>query len=612
MKKRSSIALLTALLAIVFAAGIGVYSNYIGMQIYQESSNHLLESYAQISKTFTLFVQRNWVVLSQWDSLMKNAQEDADIDSIWSDAQNNKLLWHYSDFYLFNESTQYLTADGRKGSADSINGVFQEMYSKGEPIVSTYTATYGVPKIAFAMPMSRNLTLDGVTYTGIAVSYDTDVVDDLVDGSMYGGQTLSLTFTQLSDRTDRFDAPLLGSVRSITGHHIQTSLFSLVMMLAMVILAVLALLIFCYMSSCGIRERRFLDVAVFLLLCSLWCLTDSALYQIYGRDTAAGSVVSFYAFMLMSIPMVHFVRNTISGRRRLVPDICIALFCANALAQGAAYRLFGIRFIDMLPLTHLLLAAGVAAMLTVLLRSYREQPSQQLRLRIAAFAALGVFGVAALVLYGLLHIYWYDAIFQFGVLLFIILLFRELLGQATEDMRFHMEHRISHQMQREDRMTGLPNRRAFEEYMERIRTGEVGCRDAVLTYIRLEGLNERNDRLGLQAGDEAVIAAARCVADFCRACEDGGESVSCFRTGGNEFALIRPKPRANSGQLHRQFSAIVARYNRTCAPRARITMTYGFSRLCDEDGKSRSISAWKAEADAYLKRNATRLGGDTE
>lgn len=189
MKKRSRIALLTALLAIVFAAGIGVYSNYIGMQIYEESSNHLLESYAQISKTFTLFVQRNWVVLSQWDSLMKNVQEDADIDSIWADAQSNKLLWHYSDFYLFNESTQYLTVDGRKGSADSINGVFQEMYSKGEPIVSTYTATYGVPKIAFAMPMSRNLTLDGVTYTGIAVSYDTDVVDDLVDGSMYGGQS---------------------------------------------------------------------------------------------------------------------------------------------------------------------------------------------------------------------------------------------------------------------------------------------------------------------------------------------------------------------------------------------------------------------------------------
>ena len=152
MKKRSSIALLTALLAIVFAAGIGVYSNYIGMQIYQESSNHLLESYAQISKTFTLFVQRNWAVLSQWDSLMKNVQEDADVDSIWSDAQSNKLSWHYSDFYLFNECTQYLTVDGRKGSADSIDGVFQEMYSKGEPIVSTIRRPMACPRSCSRCP----------------------------------------------------------------------------------------------------------------------------------------------------------------------------------------------------------------------------------------------------------------------------------------------------------------------------------------------------------------------------------------------------------------------------------------------------------------------------
>ena len=427
-----------------------------------------------------------------------------------------------------------------------------------------------------------------------------------------GGQTLSLTFTGLPGRECRIDAPVLGSVQAVTGRHIQSSLFSIGMMLAMLVLAVLALLIFFYMSWNGIRELRFLDTAVFLLLCGLWCLTDSGLFQIYGGDTAAGSVISFYAFMTMSIPMVHFVRNTVSGRLHIVPDVCIALLCANALAQGAAYRLLGVPFIDMLPLTHLLLTAGVAGMLTVLLRSYREKPSPQLRQRIAAFAALGAFGVAALVLYWLLHIYWYDAVYQFGVLLFIIVLLRELIGQAAEDMRFHMEHRISHQMQREDRMTGLPNRRAFEEYMERIRTGEAGCLDAVLTYIRLEGLNERNDRFGLQAGDESVIAAARCVADFCRACEDEGETVACFRTGGNEFALIRPEPHTDSGQLHRQFRAVVARYNRTCAPRSRIIMTFGFSRLCDEDGKSRSISAWKAEADAHLKRNETRLGGDAE
>ena len=189
MKKRPSITLLTVLLAMVFAASIGVYSSYIGMKIYQESSDHLLESFSQISKTFALFVQRNWTVLSQWDGLLENADSDADSDSIWPDMQSSKASWRYSDFYLVNESTQYLTADGRKGSADSISGVIQELYSEDGPIVSTYTASYGVSKIVFAMPLSRDITLDGVTYTGLAVSYDTDVVDDLVDGSMYGGQS---------------------------------------------------------------------------------------------------------------------------------------------------------------------------------------------------------------------------------------------------------------------------------------------------------------------------------------------------------------------------------------------------------------------------------------
>lgn len=136
-----------------------------------------------------------------------------------------------------------------------------------------------------------------------------------------GEQTLSLTLTPLSGRTVALAAPVLGTAPAVTGHHIQSSLFSIGMMLAMLVLAVLALLIFFYMSFFGIRELRFLDVAVFLLLCSLWCLTDSALYQIYGRDGAAGSVISFYAFMTMPVPMVHFVRNTVSGRLRLVPDV---------------------------------------------------------------------------------------------------------------------------------------------------------------------------------------------------------------------------------------------------------------------------------------------------
>lgn len=53
-------------LAVVLAALISVatiaYQNYIQDEIYQESADHLLETYGQVAKTFTLFAQRNWNV----------------------------------------------------------------------------------------------------------------------------------------------------------------------------------------------------------------------------------------------------------------------------------------------------------------------------------------------------------------------------------------------------------------------------------------------------------------------------------------------------------------------------------------------------------------------
>ena len=52
-----------------------------------------------------------------------------------------------------------------------------------------YTVKEGTVAGDVFTPAGASIELDGVTYTGIAVSYDTDVVDDLVDGSMYGGQS---------------------------------------------------------------------------------------------------------------------------------------------------------------------------------------------------------------------------------------------------------------------------------------------------------------------------------------------------------------------------------------------------------------------------------------
>lgn len=78
----------------------------------------------------------------------------------------------------------------------------------------------------------------------------------------------------------------------------------------------------------------------------------------YGSQNAAGTLVSFYAFMTMPVPMLLFVQNTVSESVRWIPQVWIFLLYANAVLQGFLYFLFRIPFIDMLFITHLLLFTG--------------------------------------------------------------------------------------------------------------------------------------------------------------------------------------------------------------------------------------------------------------
>ena len=95
-----------------------------------------------------------------------------------------------------------------------------------------------------------------------------------------GGQTLSLTFTELPGRMCRIDAPVLGSMPAVTGRHIQSSLFSAGMILVMLVLAVLAVLIagICLLSGCGANKRAAQEDAETIQV-YLW---NTTLYENYA------------------------------------------------------------------------------------------------------------------------------------------------------------------------------------------------------------------------------------------------------------------------------------------------------------------------------------------
>ena len=186
MKGKKKSFALTAILIAILVTSICHYSMYVTRQFYHESTENLMSTYEQVDKTFMMFAQRNWNVLTDWSSYLKSLSEEDNPEEKWRTFVEERESWQYSDFYVFNEECQYWTVDGRQGTAEHVRNAFEQLYSEGAPIVSSYTASSGVRRVLFAVP-TEPITLNNVTYTALAVTYDNSVMQDMIGGRAYSG-----------------------------------------------------------------------------------------------------------------------------------------------------------------------------------------------------------------------------------------------------------------------------------------------------------------------------------------------------------------------------------------------------------------------------------------
>jgi diguanylate cyclase (GGDEF)-like protein/PAS domain S-box-containing protein len=94
------------------------------------------------------------------------------------------------------------------------------------------------------------------------------------------------------------------------------------------------------------------------------------------------------------------------------------------------------------------------------------------------------------------------------------------------------QHEILAQLARNDAMTGLLNRRTFNEMLDlRLAQANRAGRPGALLFVDLDNFKLVNDRFGHQRGDEAL----KCVAGRLRQDSRIGDLVA--RLGGDEFAL---------------------------------------------------------------------------
>ena len=188
MKQQRKNILIGAGLILVMLLSIVAYSCYTQRQIYHESTQNLLSTYGQVSKTFTMFVQRNWNILEIWSEDLVQLEEETNTEVKWRRYVNEKANWQYSEVTLFNTDDQFWTVSGRRGDAPHMQSALEEVYTMDGPIVTSYISSMGVRKVMFAQQIEP-VTMDGVTYTSLAICYDNSALENMLGGLAYEGQS---------------------------------------------------------------------------------------------------------------------------------------------------------------------------------------------------------------------------------------------------------------------------------------------------------------------------------------------------------------------------------------------------------------------------------------
>jgi diguanylate cyclase (GGDEF)-like protein len=148
-----------------------------------------------------------------------------------------------------------------------------------------------------------------------------------------------------------------------------------------------------------------------------------------------------------------------------------------------------------------------------------------------------------------------------------------------------------------DPLTGLNNRRIFEEYLRREinRAGRYGSSFALLS-IDLRRFKSVNDTYGHAAGDEILRSVARASLETIRASD-----ITC-RIGGDEFAILLPRAeRFNAEVLAERIAKKFEEYAGAIAPKSSVGIDYGIA-IFPQDGQDSASLFAAADKTLYTRK----------
>ena len=386
---------------------------------------------------------------------------------------------------------------------------------------------------------------------------------------------------------------------------LQKDAVTALLLLLFVILGIVIFLAALLSGKSLMEDKQIFDLLIFLVTAFFWGLTDSNLSSLIGIPQEISGLLCYFMLAGLPIPMCHFVWVSCGKKYRLL-RFANCLSAANLILQG----LFGLS--GLLPMhgsfyiSHLLcvfvILSGLHCTTVEQRKENRGNGGAELRIQYWGCVLLGIFSLLCIIFYWFFGAQHYRNTLLIGILGYIIFLFASVVyrfvrvanRQHLAEAETEAQERLAHY----DAMTGLRNRRSFEEKMSEISDHFPADRDAVLYMMDVNGLKYTNDKYGHAAGDDLIVSAAKAIAG---AYDSSG---TCYRIGGDEFVVVITElENVSLVTLEEDFRSRIEENNQNT--RWKLAIAVGESHLLRSNGQRITVSDWKQEADVnmYLRKS---------
>lgn len=307
----------------------------------------------------------------------------------------------------------------------------------------------------------------------------------------------------------------------------------------MIALAGIVMLVYgLFVVKKGQDAETIIQFAIFAMMLGIWSVIETQVPDWLFPGSMIITFMSHMMLMTMPVPFMLFLRHMYHNEESRLWSLCCYINCA-VIAVRIILQIMGIRDLrETLLLTHICLLLFVAVIVGITIHEIvTKELTKLVKINSICVMVILISTILELAIYRFGNMS--TPLGSIGFFIYIVVMGIVNVRRSRELMEQARESALYRKLAFTDELTGLSNRTAFREDLEKRMaldksTGEEKILPTVVYMFDLNDLKKCNDTYGHDYGDQYIKMAADALKKIF------AEEGKCYRIGGDEFCAWTP------------------------------------------------------------------------